>query len=154
MSAGDALLEGAKKATEASLDQAHMYIGANDYWYEQARQPATFQALTEKLTRLSDDSFAQLREAAAAYSPSNVLKAFQDQLDVVRNRREEFADRGEAIAEDWRKSVFMQDASAFINAVRDVKTPTELFDCLRSWFEDFKPVEPHTARVADDISAE
>jgi hypothetical protein len=153
MSAREALLEGATKAQEAARDQARVYIGANDYWYEQLRRPATVQAISERVTKLSDESLERLRQLIGAYSPDTVVDVVQQQFETVRQRREELAERGEAIVQDWRKSTAVQDAAALVSAVRDATTPTELVDSLWSWFENFKPAQPGETEPAADPAA-
>ena len=67
MSARQALVEGAKKATDASREQVYWYVGANDYWYEQLRrQPAALQELSSKVSKLSDVRLDSLRTTVSA----------------------------------------------------------------------------------------
>ena len=79
MSARQALVEGAKKATDASREQVYWYVGANDYWYEQLRrQPAALQELSSKLSDVRLDS---LRTTVSDTS-KNVVNVLQEQLKV------------------------------------------------------------------------
>jgi hypothetical protein len=154
MSARQALLEGATKAQEAARDQARLYLGANDYWYAQLRRPATLQVVSEKFSKLSDESVERLRELIGAYSPDAIFDVVQDQLDTVRERRRELTERGEAIVQDWRKSVAVQDATAFVSAVRGATNPTELVDSVWDWLEDFTPGEPVGTKPTADAPAD
>ena len=83
MSARQALVEGAKKATDASREQVYWYVGANDYWYEQLRrQPAALQELSNKVGKLSDVRLDALRNTVSDTS-KNVVNVLQEQLKVA-----------------------------------------------------------------------
>jgi len=145
MSARQALVEGAKKATDASREQVYWYVGANDYWYEQLRrQPAALQELSSKVGKLSDVRLDSLRTTVSDTS-KNAVNALQEQLKVARERRGELAARGEAIAHDWNSSVAAQDASAFAAAVRESKNPVDLANAVRTWYWNFGAVTPQPA---------
>ena len=78
MSARQALVEGAKKATDASREQVYWYVGANDYWYEQLRrQPAALQELSNKVSKLSDLRLDSLRTTVSDTS-KNVVSALRN----------------------------------------------------------------------------
>jgi hypothetical protein len=148
MSAREALVEGAKKATDASREQVYWYVGANDYWYEQVRrQPAALQELSNKVSKLSEVRFASLRTTVSD-TPKNVVSVLSEQLKVARDRRVELAARGEAIAQDWYSSVAAQDASAFAAAVREAKNPVDLANAVRSWYWNFDAASPGTPKPA------
>lgn len=151
MSARQALVEGARKATDASREQVYWYVGANDYWYEQLRrQPAALQELSNKLSDVRLDS---LRTTVSDTS-KNVVNVLQEQLKVARDRRGELAARGEAIANDWYTSVAAQDASAFAAAVREAKNPVDLANAVRTWYWNFDAVTPGTPQPAAETKSD
>jgi len=151
MSARQALVEGAKKATDASREQVYWYVGANDYWYEQLRrQPAALQELSSKLSDVRLDS---LRTTVSDTS-KNAVNVLQEQLKVARERRGELAARGEAIAHDWNSSVAAQDASAFAAAVRESKNPVDLANAVRTWYWNFGAVTPGTPQPAAETKSD
>jgi hypothetical protein len=148
MSARQALVEGAKKATDLSREQVYWYVGANDYWYEQLRrQPAALQDLSNKVSKLSDLRLDSLRTTVSDTS-NNVVSALSEQLKVARDRRAEIAARGEAITQDWYSSVAAQDAAAFASAVRDAKNPVDLATAVRGWYWNFDAATPGTPEPA------
>ena len=154
MSARQALVEGAKKATDASREQVYWYVGANDYWYEQLRrQPAALQELSNKVGKLSDVRLDALRNTVSDTS-KNVVNVLQEQLKVARDRRGELAARGEAIAHDWNTSVAAQDASAFAAAVREAKNPVDLANAVRTWYWNFDAVTPGTPQPVAEPKAQ
>jgi hypothetical protein len=154
MSARQALIESAKKATDASREQVHWYVGANDYWYEQLRrQPVALQELSNKVSKLSEVRLSSLRSTVSD-APKTVVNVLQEQLKVARDRRAELAARGEAITQDWYSSVAAQDASAFVAAVRDAKNPTELANAVRHWYWNFDAVTPGTPKPAAEAKSD
>jgi hypothetical protein len=154
MSARQALVEGAKKATDASREQVYWYVGANDYWYEQLRrQPAALQELSSKVGKLSDVRLDSLRTTVSDTS-KNVVNVLQEQLKVARDRRGELAARGEAIAHDWYRSVAAQDASAFAAAVRESKNPVDLANAVRTWYWNFDAVAPGMPQAAAESKSD
>ena len=154
MSARQALVEGAKKATDASREQVYWYVGVNDYWYEQLRrQPAALQELSSKVGKLSDVRLDALRTTVSDTSKT-VVNALQEQLKVARDHRADLAARGEAITHDWYSSVAAQDASAFAAAVREAKNPVDLANAVRTWYWNFDAVAPGTPQPAAESKAE
>ncbi len=149
MSARQALVSSAKKATEASREQVNVYVGVNDYWYEQLRRPPTaLQELPGKVSKLGEESLASLRTTVSGHAPQNVVKVLQEQFKAARDRRAELAARGDAIAEDWYSSVAAQDASAFATAIREAKNPVGLAKSLRGWYENFDVTAPGQPKPA------
>ncbi|HEU5265957.1 MAG TPA: hypothetical protein VFU35_04630 [Jatrophihabitans sp.] len=131
MSARDALLERAKKASDASRYQVHVYIGANDYLYEQVRRgPGSLSNVSDTLT-----------EIAESYAPSKIRDAVQERVAAARQRREQFAGRGETIAADWHQATAVKDANALIKTVRDADGAADLAKSLKTWLVDFPPAE-------------
>lgn len=150
MSARQALVEGAKKATDVSREQVYWYVGANDYWYEQLRrQPAALQDLSNKVSKLSDLRLDSLRTTVSDTS-NTVVSALSEQLKVARDRRAEIAARGEAITQDWYSSVAAQDAAAFASAVRDAKNPVDLANAVRGWYWNFDAATAGTPESAGE----
>ena len=149
MSARQALVAGAKKATDASREQVNVYVGVNDYWYAQLRRPpVSLQELPAKVSKLGEESLASLRTTVSGHAPQNVVKILQEQFEVARDRRAELAARGDVIAEDWYSAVAVQDASAFATAVREAKNPVGLAKSLRSWYENFDVTTPGQPKPA------
>lgn len=136
MSVRESLVESAKKATASSCERAHVYIGVNDLWYETARQRSRT-PLAERLGGLvpgrPSASFSELRGA------------LREQLEAARTRRQEIAQRGEAIARDWRTAAAARDAAQLAKALNGSRKPSDLAASLRSWFNDFPFAEVVTA---------
>jgi hypothetical protein len=138
----DALLERAKKAGDASRYQLHVYVGANDYFYEQVRRgPVSLQDLPGKLGQLSDDGVEPLRRAVKAYTPSKLREVVQERVGAARERREEFAGRGETIVADWHQALAVKDANSLITSVREADGPADLAKSLKTWLAEFPPAE-------------
>jgi hypothetical protein len=160
MTARDVLVERAKKAGDASRYQMHVYIGANDYIYEQVRSvslPATqlqdIQGKVQtKIGQLTDDGVEPLRRVIRTYSPAKVRETvrgtLQERAEAAKSRRAEFAKRGETIVGDWTKAVAVQDANELISSVRGADNPAELAKSLKTWFAEFPPAPAKPAKPA------
>ena len=81
MTARETLVERAKKAGDVSRYQVHVYIGANDYLYQQVRSvslPDAQQLQTlpgkvqTKIGQLTDDGVEPLRRVIKTYNPTKV----------------------------------------------------------------------------------
>ncbi len=152
MSARDALLDRAKTAGDASRHQANVYIGANDHLYEQVRRgPVSLQDLQDlpgKLTRLTDEGVEPLRRAVKSYTPSKLRESVRERVGAARERRAEFAGRGETIVADWHQALAVKDANSLITTVRAADNPTGLAKSLKTWLAEFPPVEVTQPRTA------
>src|SRR5664279_2340191 len=134
MSALEALTERAKKVTEGSRHQVITYVGANDYLYERARRSSVdLPELPSKLSGLTGDGIAPLRHAVEAWAPRNIRQTIEHRIEAARDRREEFASRGEVIVADWKQAVAVKDANSLITTVRHADGPAELAKSFRTW---------------------
>jgi hypothetical protein len=132
MSGTEALRDGAKKVTDNTRQQVHVYVGANDYFYEQARRRASTAQSRRTLKPLTrEGGRSQLA------SPKKLRETIHDRMDASRNRRAEYASRGEAIARDWHSAVAVQDATSLIKVVREAEGTRGLATGLRGWLRDF-----------------
>jgi hypothetical protein len=161
MTARDALVDRAKKAGDVSRYQMHVYIGANDYLYEQVRsvslpdttQLQDFQGKVQtRIGQLTDDGVEPLRRVIRTYSPAKVRESvrgtLQERAEAAKSRRAEFAKRGETIVGDWTKAVAVQDANELISSVRGADNPAELAKSLKTWFAEFPPAAAKPAKPA------
>jgi hypothetical protein len=140
MSARDALVDGAKKASAVSRHQLHAYIGANDYFYEQVRRgPQSIQGLQAKLGADENPQRPTLARMLEQYTPKRMRESMQEQVEASRDQRKQFADRGQAIVADWRQASPVQDASALIHTVRSADGAGDLGRSLKTWLVEFPP---------------
>ena len=137
MSALEALTERAKKVTEGSRHQVITYVGANDYLYERARRSSVdLPELPSKLSGLTGDGIAPLRHAFEALAPRNIRETMQHRIEAARDRREEFANRGEVIVADWKQAAAVKDANSLITTVRHADGPAEIAKSVRTWLAE------------------
>ena len=144
MSSTDTLRDRTKKLTGATRGEVHVYLGANDHLYEQVRNRLANVQLPRTLTDLKEQRSAA-SQRMQSYTPAKLREAVQDRIETARNRRAEFAARGEEITEDWHSAVAVKDATALINTVRHADGAGDLAKSLRSWLADF-PVEKPASR--------
>ena len=144
MTAREALVERAKKAGDVSRYQLRVYIGANDYLYERVRRtPAALPELPGKLGQITDDRAQPVRRAVRSYTPAKLREVVQTRVEAARERRDEFAERGETIIADWTQALAVQDANSLIRTVRNADGAADLAKSLKTWLAEFPPADAH-----------
>ncbi len=144
MSARDALVERAKKASEASRHQVHAYVGANDYLYEQARSidlPARF-------NKLKEEGVSPLRKVLEQYAPNTIRETLAQSVESVKGHQDEWAERGEIIVGNWREALAVKDATSLIKTVREAENVSEAAKSVKTWFAEFPPDEAPVSKPA------
>ena len=125
------LRDRAREVGANAREQVHVYVGANDYIYEQARRRL---ANTERPSFKIDPK--QARSKLEAYKPAKLGSAVRERVEDARSRRGTFAVRGKEIIDDWQSAFIVQDVKSLVGTVRKADGAGDTLNGVRAWVKD------------------